>query len=149
MTKSYEDLKYQQKNSLYDTLEQVFQDYKNKKFAVGANFATHADTLRGCTMHLHGTDMIELVTHKYENSTVPELEKLKITGPKFIKEVEKVLKTSFKEATGKALTMTVVKEHPTSFEKASMFSYESISGRRPVARYLVRDAIVYKFSADL
>lgn len=157
---AFADNNYQQNKALYDILAQVFDTYKYGVVSSGHSWNQPVQELRGVTMRFLGEHHFELTYHRYAVDTVEGLERMRQdnSGEKFLREVVKALKKEFKEETGKALTLTKVKEKPLYFEKASRLTAESSwmlgssrygHGARPVGRYLVRTSCVYDFSAKL
>ena len=157
---AFADKNYRQNEVLHDILAQVFDTYKNGVVSSGHSWNQPVQELRGVTMRFLGENHLELTYHRYAVDTVEGLTRMQNDdqGIKFLSEVSKALKKEFKEATGKALTLTKVKEKPLYFEKVSRLTAESSwmlgssrygHGARPVGRYLVRTGCVYDFSAKL
>jgi len=157
---AFADKNYQQNKVLYDILAQVFENYKQGAVSSEHSWNMPVQELRGITMRFLGENHMEVTYHRYETTTVEGLARMRNqdSGAEFLKEVSKALKKEFKSATGKALTLTKVKETPLYFEKAGRISAESSwmlgssrygHGARPVGRYLCRTSCVYDFSAKL
>ena len=153
---AFADNNYEQKRALYDILAQVFDTYKYGITSGGHTWNQPVQEIRGITMRFLGEGVMELTYHRYENTTVEGIHRIQLdnAGVRFLGEVAKALKKEFKEATGKALTLTKMSDKPFYVEKASQISAESsflfgAGHGRPVGRYLIRASCVYDFNCEL
>lgn len=153
---SYEEQKYQQKKSIYDSIAQAFSDIKNEEYG-RHGWNKPAQEINGVTMRLLGNGALELTYHRYEVTTVEGLSRGVEDGPKFLKGVVKELKKRFRKNTGKALKLDKLKEDQ-AIDKHSRIQADTSwmlgssrygYGSRPVGRFLVRDSCVYEFDIDL
>ena len=155
---SYADKNYQQKKALFDVIYQCVEDVKYEISNTGNTWNLPVEHMKGVTVRIRDGQLLEVTYHRYEVTTVEGLARLGDDGKKFIKDVTKEIKKRFKKYTGKSLTL---KEHESpnpAFEKHSRLTAETSwllgssrygHGARPVGRYLVKDIIVYNFSAEL
>lgn len=151
---SYADRAYQQKKALYDSLSQMFHDIKNEKYGKhGWNLPV--EQINGVTMRFVSEGLMELTYHRYEVCTVEGL--ARDEKSKFLGEVVKELKKRFKKYTGKALTLSKVRED-RAIDKHSRLQADNSwmlgssrygYGARPIGRYLVRDSCVYAMECEL
>lgn len=153
---SYEDKKFDQGSSLVDSLSQAFVDFKHDKEKIKSWNMPIAE-LDGVTMKILNDREICLTYHRVEVGTIESIAHLESNGKKFLKEVEKELKSRFKKLTGKSIELKKVKEDQ-SFEQyqrmqadtswmvgSSRYGYNS----RPVAKFFVRDTIYYTYDSDV
>lgn len=148
---SYEDKKFDQGNSLVDSLQQAFVDFKQDKEKIKSWNMPVAD-LQGVTMKIYNDSEMCLTFHRVEVCSAEQLNSVEVNAKKMLKEVEKELKARFKKLTGKPLELKKKKEDRT-FEKYQTL-YADTSwvlgyGRTPVAKFFVRDTIVYDYSSDV
>ena len=155
---AYADENYMQQKNLYDTVSQVFENYKYGATSIGHSWNMPVEEIRGITLRYLGDNLLELTYHRYEVDTVEGLHRSEPEGQKFLSEVVKALKKEFKSATGETLEMKKVRESPVYYEKVSRLSAETSwmlgssrygHGARPVGRYLAKTICVYDFSANL
>lgn len=153
---SYEDKKYEQGNSLVASLKQAFVDFKHDKEKI-KSWNMPISELDGVTLKVFNDHEFCLTYHRVETGTIESIAQLESGGKKFLKEVEKELKSRFKKLTGKTLELKKVREDQ-DFEQyqrmqadtswmvgSSRYGYNS----RPVAKFFVRDTIVYKYESDV
>lgn len=152
---SYAEKNYLQKKNLYDSIAQVFSDWKNET-ANSYGWNKPVQEMNGCTMRFLAEGHLEITYHRFEVCTVEGLARGDNNGPKFLKDVVKELKKSFRKKTGKALKLEKVREDQ-AIEKYSRIQADTSwmlgssrygYGARPVGRYLVRDSCVYEFDIE-
>lgn len=150
---SYEDQKYQQKKSLYDSIVQAFTDFKDENYS-HHKWNVHTQDLKGITIKLLNNEHISLTYHRIEIGTTDTLAKDKDKGAAFLKEVEKGIKKHFKKNTKKALKLKKIREDQVIDKYSTLYADTSwIIGTRlhrdPTGKYLVRDTRIYTFDEDL
>jgi hypothetical protein len=154
---SYADKNYQKKKALYDVVVQCMEDIKYGTHSSQSSWNMPVEHIKGVTYRLVGEGQLELTYHRYEVTTVEGLARGEDDGKRFMKEVVKQLKKTFKEYTGKALTLKEIKVG-SGVDKVSRITADSSwmlgssrygHGARPVGRYLVKDSFLYEFSANL
>lgn len=151
---SYEDKKYDQTKSLYDSLAQSFSDLKSKPRTTSWNVP--GEMLKGSTMRWMGEDKLEVTYMCHEVATIEEIARIEDEGYKFVDEIIKELKKIFKDRTGKALKLKEIKKS-RDVEKVSRLSAETswmlgssrYNTHRPVGRYLLRYKKVFEFSSSV
>ena len=153
---AYADENYDKSEELYDTIAQVFENYKYGLSGVGHTWNTPANEIRGITMRLFGENKLMLTYHRYEVGTQYDMERLRIVDPgeKYLGETLTILKKEFKESTGKVLGLKEEKKLDVNFEKTSRLTSDrtglfSSMSRQQQDRYLVRTSCVYEFNSSL
>jgi hypothetical protein len=153
---SYEDKKFEQGNSLVDSLQQAFVDFKHDKEKV-KSWNMPIAALDGVTMKIVNHNTMCLTYHRVEVGSIESVNPLKDSGKKFLKEVEKELKSRFKKLTGKSLELKKLKEDQDLEQYQRMqadTSWMVGSSRhshvtRPIAKFFVRDTVHYTFESDV
>jgi hypothetical protein len=143
---SYEDKKYEQGSSLVASLQQAFVDLKYDKEKIKSWNMPIAD-LSGCTLKIVNDSELCLTYHRVEVGSMDEIARLQFAGKKYLKEVEKELKSKFKKLTGKTLELKK-KSEDQNFEKYQHVRLDS-SDRRSIGKYFVKDTILYTYSSDV
>jgi hypothetical protein len=155
---SFADKNYQKKKALYDVIAQCVQDIKYGMVHSGHSWNLPVEHIEGITAGLRGNKFLEVTYHRYEVTTVEGLARIKNDGREFIGQVMKEIKKRFKKYTDKTLTIEEVSSDIGCPEKVGRLTAETSwmlgssrygHGARPVGRYLIKDTIVYEFSADL
>jgi hypothetical protein len=149
---SYEDKKFDQGNSLVNSLMQAFVDFKHDKEKI-KTWNMPISNLEGVTMKILNDKNFCLTYHRVEVGSIESMFELQTNGKKFLKEVEKELKARFKKLTGKAIEFKKTKEDQ-DFEQFSRMqsdrsSYGSGGRNRSICKFFVRDTVNYSFEADV
>ncbi len=149
---SYEDKKFDQGNSLVDSLMQAFVDFKHDKEKI-KSWNMPITQLEGVTMKILNDKNVCLTYHRVEVGSIESMYELQTNGKKFLKEVEKELKARFKKLTGKTIELKKTKEDQ-DFEQFSRMqsdrsSYGSGGRNRSICKFFVRDTVTYSFEADV
>lgn len=152
---TYSEKNYQQKRSIYDSIAQCIDEMKyNETNGVGWNRAL--EEMKSVTARFIGNENLELTYHRFEMTTIEGLSRMEDDGKRFLAEVEKELKRRFKEKTGKALKLKMLKADQSNEKYSQLQSDNSWmvgssrhGGGSPIGRFLIRDSQVYSFSAKL
>lgn len=149
---SYEDKKFEQGNSLVDSLMQAFVDFKHDKEKV-KTWNMPIAALDGVTMKIVNYNTICLTYHRIEVGSIGDINLLKVSAQPFLKEVEKELKSRFKKLTGKALELKKHKEDQdveqfgrVQSDTSGVFGYNP---SRTMCKFFVRDTVFYTFDSDV
>lgn len=154
---SYEDKNYKQKQDIYSSLAQCFQELKYERQSSGA-WNLPVQQMESILLKQVGDETFAITFYRVETGTQESMARIGDEGKKIIKEVEKELKKRFKKMTGKTLELKKVKEEDSNFEKMSRLSGETSwmlgssrygYGSRPVGRFAVKDTIIYSFDPSL
>lgn len=153
---SYEDKKFEQGNSMIDCLQQAFIDFKHDKEKI-KSWNMPIAALDGVTLKIVNYNTVCMTYHRVEVGTIESVTPLKDSGKKFLKEVEKELKSRFKKLTGSILELKKLKEDQDIEQYQRMQSDTSWmvgSSRhshvtRPVAKFFVRDTVYFTFDSDV
>ena len=144
---SYEDKKFDRGDSLVSSLQQAFNDLKYDREKV-KSWNMPVCNLEGVTMKILNNTELCLTYHRVEVGSIESMQSLKTGGIKFLKEVEKEIKSRFKKLTGKSLELKKQKEDQ-NFEQYGRLQADTGYKIRPIGKFFVKDTIHYEYSSDV
>jgi hypothetical protein len=151
-----ENKNFTEKKNIFDLLYQIFEDIKGEKYN-NRGWNLPVEEIQGVTFRLMSDGKLQITYHRYEVCDMEGLVRKKPDGVKFVEEITRELKSRFKKLTKK--TLKLKKENESQdIDKQSRMQADSSwllgssrygYGARPVARFLIKDAVTYSFDVDL
>jgi hypothetical protein len=145
----YEELNYNKKKQIYDSLVQCIQDVKYGEVHTNNKWNIPVERMSSITSRLVGEGYLELTAHHYEVTTPEQLAHSVEFDKDIIKEFVKELKKSFRKLTSKTLELKEVKVDRTIEKVSGLRADRSWTNDSPIGRYLVRDTMCFEFDHEL